>query len=27
VENSHVVLDFENITSIILYEEKGIKPV
>ncbi|OHD67952.1 MAG: hypothetical protein A2W19_06805 [Spirochaetes bacterium RBG_16_49_21] len=27
IENSHVVLDFENITSIVLYEEKGIKPV
>jgi len=27
IEDSHVVLDFENITSLMLYEEKGIKPV
>ena len=27
IEDSRVVLDFENITSLILYEEKGIKPV
>jgi hypothetical protein len=27
IEDSHVVLDFENITSLVLYEEKGIKPI
>jgi hypothetical protein len=27
IEDSHVVLDFENITSIVLYEERGIKPL
>lgn len=27
ISDSHVVLDFENITSLALYEEKGIKPV
>jgi hypothetical protein len=27
IEDSRVVLDFENTTSLILYEEKGIKPV
>jgi hypothetical protein len=27
VENSHVMLDFENITSIVLHDEKGIKPI
>ncbi len=27
VEKSHVLLDFENITSIVLYDERGIKPV
>ena len=27
VENSHVMLDFENITSLVLYDERGIKPV
>ncbi len=27
IEDAHVVLDFENITSIVLYEEKGIKPI
>jgi hypothetical protein len=27
IEDAHVVLDIENITSLILYEEKGIKPV
>lgn len=26
IEDAHVVLDFENITSLALYEEKGIKP-
>lgn len=27
VEDIHVVLDFENISSLLLYEEKGIKPI
>ncbi|MBN2079103.1 MAG: hypothetical protein JW838_09050 [Spirochaetes bacterium] len=27
IEDSHVVVDFENTTSLVLYEEKGIKPV
>lgn len=27
ISDSHVVLDFENITSLALYEEKGIKPL
>jgi hypothetical protein len=27
IEDSRVVLDFENITSLVLFEEKGIKPV
>ncbi len=27
IEDSRVVIDFENITSLELYEEKGIKPV
>ena len=27
VDDCHAVLDFENLTSIVLYEEKGIKPV
>lgn len=27
IEDSRVVLDFENITSLVLYEERGIKPV
>ena len=27
IEDSRVVLDFENITSLVLYEERGIKPI
>lgn len=27
IDDSRVVLDFENITSLVLYEERGIKPV
>ncbi len=27
VEKSHVLLDFENLTSLVLYDEKGIKPI
>jgi len=27
IEDSRVVLDYENITSLVLYEERGIKPV